>query len=135
VLDGDPPVVLDAAHNPDGARALAEALPGIAAGRPAVACMAVLADKDAGGILAALGPLLAAVVATEIPAEVLARSGRPGAKARPANDLAELARGAGVGQVEEVEDPAAAVARARALADLQGGVALVCGSHYLLRYA
>jgi dihydrofolate synthase / folylpolyglutamate synthase len=135
VLYGDPPMVLDAAHNPDGARALAEALPGIAGGRPVVACMALLADKDAGRILAALGPLLAAVVATEIPTEVLARAGRPGAKARPANDLAELARGAGLGTVEIEVDPAAAVARARALADLQGGIALVCGSHYLLRYA
>jgi dihydrofolate synthase / folylpolyglutamate synthase len=135
VIEGDPPLVLDAAHNPDGARALAEALPGIAAGRPVVACMAMLADKDAGGILAALGPLVASVVATEVPADVLERAGRPGARARSAGDLAELARGAGIGQVEEVDEPWAAVARARELADLQGGVALICGSHYLLRYA
>ena len=135
VIEDDPPLVLDAAHNPDGARALAEALPEIGAGRPVVACMAVLADKDAGGILAALGPYLAALVVTEIPSEVLARAGRPGARALQASALAELARGAGVGQVEEVSVPAGAVARARELADLQGGVALVCGSHYLLRYA
>ena len=30
----DPPVFLDAAHNPDGAAALAEALPELAAGSP-----------------------------------------------------------------------------------------------------
>jgi dihydrofolate synthase/folylpolyglutamate synthase len=135
VIEQDPPLVLDAAHNPDGARALAEALPGIAAGRPVVACMAVLADKDAGGILAALGPFLAGLVATEVPAEVLARAGRPGARARSAGDLADLARRAGVGHVEEVGEPAGAVGRARELADLQGGIALICGSHYLLRYA
>jgi dihydrofolate synthase / folylpolyglutamate synthase len=134
-IDGDPTVVLDAAHNPDGARALAEALPAIAGGRPVVAAMALLADKDVGAILAALGPSLAAVVATEIPAEVLARAGRPGARALEAEALAELARGAGLGHVEEEVDPAAAVARARALAHAQGGVALVCGSHYLLPYA
>jgi hypothetical protein len=34
-----------------------------------------------------------------------------------------------------VGDPTAAVGRARELADLQGAVALICGSHYLLRYA
>jgi dihydrofolate synthase / folylpolyglutamate synthase len=135
VVEGDPTAVLDAAHNPDGALALAEALPAIAGGRPVVAAMALLADKDAGGILAALGPLLAAVVATEIPAGVLARAGRPGARALQAGDLAALARGAGIGQVEEEIDPAAAIARARALAQAQGGIALVCGSHYLLPYA
>jgi dihydrofolate synthase / folylpolyglutamate synthase len=135
LIEGDPTVVLDAAHNPDGARALAEALPAIAGGRPVVAAMALLADKDAGGILAALGPLLGALVATEIPGEVLARAGRPGARALEAGALAELARGAGVGHVEQEADPGRAVARARALADAQGGIALVCGSHYLLPYA
>ena len=38
---GDPPALLDAAHNPDGARALAEALPEVAGGRPVVACLAI----------------------------------------------------------------------------------------------
>jgi dihydrofolate synthase / folylpolyglutamate synthase len=135
VVESEPPLVLDAAHNPDGARALAEALPPIAGARPVIAAMAMLADKDVGAILAALGPMLAALVATEFPAEVLARAGRPGARALAADDLAAAARGAGVGAVEEVGDPAAAVARARELAGLQGGVALVCGSHYLLPYA
>ena len=45
----DPPTFLDAAHNPDGAAALAEALPAVAAGRRVVACLAILADKDARG--------------------------------------------------------------------------------------
>jgi dihydrofolate synthase / folylpolyglutamate synthase len=135
VVEGDPPLVLDAAHNPAGAAALAEALPRIAGGRPVVACMALLADKDAAAVLAALGPSLAALVATEIPGDVLARAGRPGAKALAASELAAVARRAGVGHVEGVEEPAAAVGRGRELAELQGGVALVCGSHYLLRYA
>ncbi len=47
VIDGDPPLVLDAAHNPAGAAALAEALPAVAGGRPVIASLAVLADKDA----------------------------------------------------------------------------------------
>ena len=135
VIAGDPPLVLDAAHNPAGAAALAEALPAIAGGRPVIGCLAVLADKDAAGLVGALAPVLAAVVATEVPADVLASAGRPGARALEAADLAEVARGAGLGTVEEAADPAAAVARARELADAQGGVLLVTGSHYLLRYA
>jgi dihydrofolate synthase / folylpolyglutamate synthase len=135
VLDADPPTVLDAAHNPAGAAALAEALPAVAAGRPIVACLAVLADKDVNGILGALAPVLAGVVATEIPAQRLASAGRPGARALPAEELAAAARAAGVGLVEAAAEPAAAVARARQLADLQGGALLVAGSHYLLRYA
>ena len=135
VIDGDPPLVLDAAHNPAGAAALAEALPAVAGGRPVIASLAVLADKDATGILAALAPMLGGLVATEIPADRLASAGRPGARALAASALAAAARGAGIGWVEEVPDPAAAIARARSVAHAQGGVQLVSGSHYLLRYA
>ncbi len=135
VIDGDPPLILDAAHNPAGAAALAEALPAVAGGRPVVACLAVLADKDAAALVGALAPALAAVVATEIPAERLASAGRPGARALEASRLAEVAREAGIGRVEEVPDPAAATERARSVAHDQGGMLLVTGSHYLLRYA
>jgi len=135
VIDAAPPLVLDAAHNPAGAAALAEALPAVAGGRPVVAALAVLADKDAAGVVAALAPVVAGVVATEVPAEVLAGAGRPGARALAAARLAEVAREAGIGWVEELADPEAAVTRAREVADAQGGVALVTGSHYLLRYA
>ncbi|MDX6583537.1 MAG: dihydrofolate synthase / folylpolyglutamate synthase [Solirubrobacterales bacterium] len=135
VVEGDPVVVLDAAHNPAGAAALAEALPEVAGGRPVVACLALLADKDAAGVVGALAPFVAGVVATEIPAERLAEAGRPGARALAASRLAELAREAGIGRVEEVGEPAEAVRRARSVAQAQGGLALVAGSHYLLRYA
>jgi dihydrofolate synthase/folylpolyglutamate synthase len=135
LIGGDPPLILDAAHNPDGARALAEALPQAAAGRPVIACLAVLADKDAGGVVAALAPALAGLVATEIPAERLAAAGRPGAAAYPAGDLAAAAREAGIGRVEEEADASAAIAGAKEQARADGGVVLVTGSHYLLRYA
>ena len=78
VIAGIPPLILDAAHNPEGARALAEALPGIAQGRPVIACLSVLADKDAEGIIAPLAPLLEAAVCTEVPAEPAARVARRG---------------------------------------------------------
>jgi dihydrofolate synthase / folylpolyglutamate synthase len=60
----DPLVVLDGAHNPAGARALAASLRAYFPGRLVTFVIGVLADKDAGGILAALGPLAARVILT-----------------------------------------------------------------------
>jgi folylpolyglutamate synthase/dihydropteroate synthase len=114
---------------------LAEALGPVAAGRPVVACLAVLSDKDAAGVVEALAPELAGLVATEVPAERLATAGRPGAEGFPAGDLAALAHAAGVGWVGEERDPRAALSVARAQALELGGVVLVTGSHYLLDYA
>ena len=133
VVPGDPPLVLDAAHNADGARALAEALPEAFGDRPVVASLAILADKDAAGIVAALAPALAAAVCTEIPAERLAGSGRPGTTAVPAAELVQLCDAAGVPATANA-DPAQAVALAIAMAAERGGAALIAGSHYLLRY-
>ena len=135
VVEGDPTLILDAAHNPAGACALAEALPATIDGRPVVACLATLADKDAAGIVAELAPQLAAAVVTEIPAERLESVGRPGARSLNAAELARLAGDAGIVPVEALADPSEAIARARDLARERGAVALVCGSHYLLRYA
>lgn len=134
-VEGVPPLILDAAHNPAGARALAEALSQAAAGEPVVAVLAALADKDVAGIVAALAPAVEGLVATEIPAERLASAGRPGARAYSAGDLAAHAREAGIGWVEEEADASAAIDRARERARAGGGVVLVTGSHYLLRYA
>jgi dihydrofolate synthase / folylpolyglutamate synthase len=135
VVEGEPPVILDAAHNPAGATALAEALPAVAGGRPIVGCIATLADKDAAGILAALAPQLAALVTTEIPAARLESVGRPGARSIEPAELARLAQVAGIAEVESSSDPADAVGRGRELASERGAMALVFGSHYLLRYA
>ena len=60
----DPLVILDGAHNPAGARALAASLHAYFPGRPVTVVIGVLADKDAGGILAALRPLAARVILT-----------------------------------------------------------------------
>ena len=60
----DPLVILDGAHNPAGARALAASLRAYFPGRLVTFVIGVLADKDAGGILAALRPLAARVVLT-----------------------------------------------------------------------
>ena len=131
LVPGDPPEVFDAAHNPDGARALAEALPGLTGGADVVCCLAVLEGKDANGIINALAPACSRFVCTEIPPDAIEGSGRPGGRARPALELAALCERAGVG-AEAVPDPLQAWARARELARERGGVALAAGSHYLL---
>ncbi len=132
VLAGDPRVILDAAHNADGARALAEALPGlIAPASRAVCCVAVLEGKDAGAIAAALAPHCSRVVATEVPEAAISAGGRPGGRSVPAEALArhfiELAVEA---EAHPLLEPA--LARARALAAADGAPLLVTGSHYLI---
>ncbi len=131
LVSGDPPEVFDAAHNPDGARALAEALPGLAGGAVVVCCLAVLEGKDAVGIVGGLAQACAHFICTEIPPAAIEGSGRPGGRARPALELAALCEKAGV-TAEAVADPVQAWARARDLAKARGGVALAAGSHYLL---
>jgi dihydrofolate synthase / folylpolyglutamate synthase len=134
VIADEPPLILDAAHNPDGARALAEALPEAAGARPVVGCLAVLSDKDARGIVTALAPVLSEVVCTQLPPERLVGVGRPGAKSAPAGELAELCREAGIEAVSTEADPYQAIQRALRAARERAGVALCAGSHYLLGY-
>ncbi len=125
-----PPVYVDAAHNPDGARALAEALPALAAGRRIVACLAILADKDAEAMIAALAPVLERAVCTELPAAALRGHGRPGARSRPAAELAALCERAGLA-AEAEPGFEAALGRARDLAAAPPpGAVVVAGSHY-----
>jgi dihydrofolate synthase/folylpolyglutamate synthase len=132
LIGESPPTYLDAAHNPDGAAALAEALPAIAAGRPVVACLAILADKDAPAMIAALAPALHSVVCTEIPPAALAGHGRPGARSRPARELADLCQAHGLEATPEPELETA-LRRATELAcGTSPGVLLVTGSHYLI---
>lgn len=122
LIDGDPPVLLDAAHNPDGARALAEALPEIVGDRPVVACMAILADKDTTAMVEALAPMMDTVVCSEV------QAGRP---VIPAAELARLWERSG--RRSEVEpDFGLAVARGQELARESDSVLLVAGSHYTL---
>jgi dihydrofolate synthase/folylpolyglutamate synthase len=127
----DPPTLFDAAHNPDGIAALVEALPEVVGERPVFACVAILADKDAEGILRRLGPACERIVCTEVPQAALATAGRPGARSRSAAELAALGERAGP-QTEAIADPVVALGRARELAAERQGVALATGSHYLL---
>ena len=76
-----PTVFIDAAHNPAGAAALAQALDTEFEFRHLVGVVAVMADKDAAGILAALEPALDEIVVTH--------NGSP--RAMEPDALAELA--------------------------------------------
>ncbi len=129
-----PPTLIDAAHNPDGAAALAEALAAVGGGRPIVACMAILADKDAEGMMRELAGVTDLIFGTELDQEQLRASGRPGSMPWPAAELAAIARSAGVESVAE-PDPATALGAARTEALRRGGLLLAAGSHYLLTTA
>jgi dihydrofolate synthase/folylpolyglutamate synthase len=78
-----PTVLLDAAHNPHGARALAAALTEEFDFRRLIAVIGMMADKDAEGILGALEPVVAEVVLTAVD--------QP--RAMKVDDLAAVAKG------------------------------------------
>jgi dihydrofolate synthase/folylpolyglutamate synthase len=64
VVARDPIVVLDGAHNPAGARALARSLAQYFPGQAVTLVIGVYADKDHRGILDALAPIAARIVIT-----------------------------------------------------------------------
>jgi dihydrofolate synthase/folylpolyglutamate synthase len=127
-----PPTYVDAAHNPAGAAALAQSLPALADGRPVVACLAILADKDAEAMVAALAPALDRAVCTELPAAALEGHGRPGARSRAAAELVTACEAAGL-PAEAQPDFVAALRRSLSLAsDPPQGLVLIAGSHYAI---
>ncbi|MEY4418496.1 MAG: hypothetical protein RIQ88_934, partial [Actinomycetota bacterium] len=65
VISKRPTVLLDAAHNPHGARSLAKALDESFGLPEAVGILSILADKDARGLLSALEPVLTEVILTQ----------------------------------------------------------------------
>jgi len=114
----DPLVVLDGAHNPAGARALAASLRAYFPGRRVTFVIGVLADKDAGGILVALRPLAARVILTA--------SANPRAAA-PEALRALLPAGARVDSARSPQD-----ALAMAIAEDPRGIVCVAGSLSLI---
>jgi dihydrofolate synthase/folylpolyglutamate synthase len=116
-LPGRPPLLLDGAHNPEGARALALHLRGLG---PFVLVFGAMADKDVAGMAGPLFPLAQAVVLTRV---AQPRAAAPRALARR---IGPLARGA-----RQEPTVARALARARALAG-PGGRVVVAGSLFLV---
>ncbi len=111
IVRRSPTIVLDAAHNPHGAAALAEAMQDSFTFTPLVGVVGVMADKDYEGVLAALEPVLAHIVCTQ--------NSTP--RAMPAAELAEVAEGIfGVDRVHLAPRLEDAIDRAAGLAE-QGG--------------
>jgi len=65
LLSEDPTLVIDGAHNPEAAGVLAGAIAEAFGDNPPTVVLAVLADKDAAGIVAALAPVAGALIASE----------------------------------------------------------------------
>ena len=64
IIRRDPIVVVDGAHNPNGAQALARSLATYFPGVPLTLVIGISADKDQAGILAALAPLASRLILT-----------------------------------------------------------------------
>ncbi|WP_031513138.1 bifunctional folylpolyglutamate synthase/dihydrofolate synthase [Desulfofalx alkaliphila] len=64
IIAGSPDIVLDGAHNPAGARALAEALKSKFPHRPIIMVLGMLADKERQQIINILAPLAKGMVVT-----------------------------------------------------------------------
>ena len=64
VIHRDPTIILDAAHNPHGARAIAETMQSEFTFDEVTGIVALMADKDALGILQALEPVMNLVIVT-----------------------------------------------------------------------
>lgn len=118
VVPGTPEVILDGAHNPHAAAALAVAL----GGRHAHLVLGWSADKDGAGMARALAPVARTVIATRASSE----------RAAPTAVVAAAMRAAAPGlQVDEASDVAAALAQARARGTGLDPV-VVCGSLFLV---
>ncbi|NYE20605.1 bifunctional folylpolyglutamate synthase/dihydrofolate synthase [Microbacterium immunditiarum] len=87
LVGADPTVIVDAAHNPHGARSLVAALREAFDFDEWGVVLGVLSDKDAAGIVAELAPLAAHVFATAPDSE----------RANDADAIADLVEAAGVG--------------------------------------
>ena len=127
IIRRSPTIVLDAAHNPHGAEALAAALDDSFAFDPLIGVVGVMADKDYEGLLAALEPHLAHVICTQ----------NSTFRAMPARSLGDVAAEVfGADRVTVVPGLAEALDQAAALAEageafgspLGSGAVLVTGS-------
>ena len=117
------PVVFDGAHVPFNLAAVLRDLAGDPDLRgPCVAVVALAADKDAAGFLAALEKRASSIVLTEVPSA---------SRGRPAADLAAISSRLGL-QSEVEPDPRRAFHRGVELARKASAWLLVTGSLYLI---
>ena len=115
----NPLTILDGAHNPHGARALAQSL-SLLEGRPITAVMGVLADKDSTAALKALAPRFRRLICVT-PENPRALDGHELAARADALGLAASA----AHSAQEAWELASAVAAS------EKGAVVICGSLYL----
>jgi dihydrofolate synthase/folylpolyglutamate synthase len=119
IIEADPTVVIDVAHNPHGIEALIETLDERFAARPRVVVIGINPHKDAEPMLAQLVPGTRALISTQV----------FDGPAIPADELAAIARRAGHQVVVAVPDAQEAIERALDLAEADD-VVVCTGSHY-----
>jgi dihydrofolate synthase/folylpolyglutamate synthase len=111
VVKRSPTVVIDIAHNPNGAEVLANGLTTAMSFSNLTCVLGILDDKDAAGIITALAPLVDYWIITTAPSE----------RAIAAQELAtDVAAIAGAARVEVVEDISTAFDAALEAADRAG---------------
>jgi dihydrofolate synthase / folylpolyglutamate synthase len=120
ILPGDPPVLVDVAHNPEGASALVETVLALWPGRPLAVVAGFSRDKEHEVILATLARVGSRFYLTSFGSE----------RAAPLERVAEAARAAGL-TFESEPDVAMALANAKRWARERKGAVLLTGSVYL----
>lgn len=115
-IDGEPPILIDGAHNPAGMAAMVAAARELIGGRRCVAVFAAMRNKDIESMAAGLRELTADVVVTAPAVE----------RATPPAELARLFDP----PAESAAEVRTALDRARVRAGREG-VVVVCGSLYL----
>jgi dihydrofolate synthase/folylpolyglutamate synthase len=119
VLPGRPAVILDVAHNPQAARALAASLAAMGGGGRVLAVFAMLKDKDIAGVVAAVKPQVAHWFV----------AGLEGARGAHMGELQQALAAAGVTAVTACDSVATAYAQACDIATENDRIA-VFGSFY-----
>ena len=114
----EPPLLLDGAHNPAGALTLADALKSEFSKKPLVGLIAVLAEKDAEGVLSNLAGVFHSAVITE--------SSSP--RSMPVSELEPMAKGLLSCHTTGFSDFYAGLERAKEIASQIDGMVVVTGS-------
>ncbi len=123
VMEAEVPIILDGAHNPDGAEALCGTLAAVMEGKKPVAVMGFSSDKPFARMIGIIAPQISAVIATGI---VHSRSG-----CADPEKVAAAARGIGLESLAE-NDQEEALDKGLRMARERGVPLLVCGSLYLI---
>ena len=122
IISKNPLILLDAAHNPHGARSLADALINSFQSPAAIGVISILGDKDARGVLEALEPVLTEIILTK----------SSSTRATALADLIPLALEIfGSDRVFQAEDAKSALDEAKTRL-VPGGIVVVSGSITLI---